>query len=102
MMTKDFFENNVIVAVEVEYDMGGRCWHTMKGSEVREYCDRVEQAGDSISDIDYCTKQNNAWCRKVLNAAYKNFYDNRDWCRKWGLKSLDDVIDFIIDNKLVA
>ena len=101
-MTRDFFENNVIVAVEVEYDMGGRCWHTMKGAEVKAYCDGVKKRGDFISDVDYCAKQNNAWCRRVLNAAHKNWHDNRDWCKRWKLNSLDAVIDFIIDNNLVA
>ncbi len=99
---KKYFNENVIMAVEVEYEMGGRNWSTMKGSEVKDFCNRTYEFGDYISDIDFCTKQDDEWVKKVLNHAMLNWTKNYDWCKKHNLSSLDALIDYIIDNKLVA
>ena len=103
MKNREYFEANVVMAVEIEYEYGGRNWNSMKGSEVKAYCDEQESFGNFISDIDYCTKQDDEWCRKVLNTAYYNWEHNRTW---WNdtlkLTSLWELTNYIIDNGLVA
>ncbi len=98
MKNKEYFNDNVVMAIEVEYADGGRCWHAKDGWMVDRYCERVLQCGDFISDIDYSRDQRDEWCRKVLNLAYYNLRENRDWCNKMKFKSVDEVIDWIIDN----
>ena len=99
---REYFDNNVIMGVEVEYADGGRCWENMKGSEVKVYCEKVRQRGNYISDIDYVCKQTDAWVRKVLNTAEYNWSNNWDWVQKKGFTSLYALVDYIIDNQLVA
>lgn len=93
-MTKEFFEANVIMAVEVEYEDGGRIWKTMSGSEVRSFCENIKNCG--ISDIDYCTDQRDPEVQKVIDAATKIWSDKgpRDH-----FKSFDAVIDFLLNNE---
>lgn len=96
-MTKQYFNDNVVWAVEVDY--GRRYWETVKGEkELNEYCERHE---DDLSDVDFAIKQEDEWVRDVLNTAEYNFRNNLNWCKKQGLTSFQDVIDFIIDNGLV-
>lgn len=87
-MTREFFDNNVIIAVEVEYKDGGRYWTQMHDSEVKEFCDRVREAGDFISDIDYCTKQESTEVREFLDSCYEEWFkgDHK-------FKSLDELIN---------
>lgn len=99
MKNKEYFNDNVVMAIEVEYEDGGKEWHTKDGWMVDRFCERVLQCGDFISDIDYSTTQRDDWCRKVLNLADYNWRNNQDWCRKMEFKSLDDLIDWIIDNR---
>lgn len=100
---KKYFNENVIMAVEIEHDAYGRHWSQMKGSEVNAYCKMYEDDEMcGISDIDYACKQTDEWCKKVLNHAMLNWTKNYDWCKKHNLSSLDALIDYIIDNKLVA
>ena len=103
-MTKDkkYFNENVMMAVEVEYEMGGRNWTTMKRTEVKNFCNHTYELGDYISDIDFACKQEDSWVKKVLNHAMLNWTKNQNWCKKHSLSSLDALIDYIIDNKLVA
>ena len=99
LKNREYFDANVNMSVELEYEMGGRNWFTMKGSEVKEFCDRHS---DEISDIDFACKQDNAWVKKVLNTAYYNWSKNMPWVRKQNITSLWALVDFIIDNNLVA
>lgn len=93
-MTKEYFEQNVIMAVEVEYEGGGRCWHTMKGSEVKEYLDKLEQDEYRfLSDIDYCSKQNDPEIGKIIDAAIEIWRDKEKSAK---FKNLDDVIDSLL------
>lgn len=102
MKDSKYFEEHVNMAVEIEYEYGGRNWYTMKGSEVKSFCDSYEDSEDGVSDIDYATKQDDEWVRKVLNAAYYNWMHNLDWCKSKGIHSLWTLVDYIIDNRLVA
>lgn len=99
LKNREYFDANVNMSVELEYEMGGRNWYTMKGSEVKEFCDRN---ADSISDIDFACKQDNEWVKKVLNTAYYNWMHNKQWWQSKKLTSLWAVVDYIIDNNLVA
>lgn len=96
-MNKEYFNNNVMMAIEVETECGGRYWDTMLGSEVDAFCKRHE---NEISDIDYCCNQPDAFCRKVLNLAELNFFKNRAYCEKHNITSFFKMIDFILDNGL--
>lgn len=93
-MTKEYFEQNVIMAIEIEYEDGGRHWNTMKGSEVEEYLDRLEHdEGRYLSDIDYCSKQNDPEIGKIIDAAIEILRDKEKSAK---FKNLDDVIDSLL------
>ena len=97
-MDKKYFDENVIMAVEVEYEGGGRCWHTMKGSEVKRYLDRLEHDEERyLSDIDYCSKQDDPEIGKIIDAAIK-IWTNREKVDT-GFKSLDEVINSLLTEK---
>ena len=101
-MTKEYFEEHVNFAVEVEYETGGRNWQVVKGvKELHKVCEFIK---DILSDIDYCTDQDDPFCRKVLNLAWLNWHSNYEWCKQHieGCHCLDDVINFILDNNLAA
>ncbi len=92
-MTKEYFYNNVIMAVEIEYDGGGRNWNTMKGSEVQTYLDNLSE-DEGFSDLDYCTKQENPEIREILDKAYEMF----DAARGTGkYKNIGEAIDEVIE-----
>lgn len=93
-MTKEYFEQNVIMAIEIEYEDGGRHWNTIKGSEVEEYLDRLEHDEDRyLSDIDYCSKQNDPEIGKIIDAAIEIWSDKEKSAK---FKNLDDVIDSLL------
>lgn len=101
MKDMKYFSDNAMYAIEVE-DAGGcgRYWDTVKGSdELARYIRRVEAGGNLISDVDYAAKQEDEWCRKVLNLTDYNWDKNKDWCRKMGFKSFGDLIIWIVENK---
>lgn len=93
-MNKQYFEQNVMMAIEVEYVDGGRCWHTKKGSEVRAYLDRLDQDENRyLSDIDYCSKQDDPEIGKIIDTAISIWTDRE---KSAGFKSLDEVIDSLL------
>lgn len=71
-MTKEYFENNVVFAVEFDY--GHREWETATG--VKELKKVIEAGNDNLSDIDYCCKQDDEKVRKFLNFVDYNFRKN--------------------------
>lgn len=100
---KKYFNENVIMAVELEWEDGYRQWITCTGSNMKDTINDATKYGDKyLSDIDFCTKQDDEWVKKVLNHAMLNWTKNYDWCKKHNLSSLDALVDYIIDNKLVA
>lgn len=97
MSNKQYFEENVVWAVEADY--GYRYWDTVKGKkELDAWCERHE---DALSDLDYACKQDDPFVRKVLNAADYNFRNNLEWCKSKGLTWFGSVVDYILDNNLV-
>ena len=103
MKDKNYFRANVMMAVELEWEDGYRHWIDCKGSELKDTINNAIKYGDKyLSDIDFCTKQDDEWVKKVLNHAMLNWTKNLDWCKARGLTNLDDLIDYIIDNRLVA
>lgn len=102
MKDNKYFQANVNMAVEIEYACGGRMWYTVKGSEVKSFCESYKDSGDYVSDIDYSCNQDDEWVRKVLNTADYNWMHNLDWCKSKKLTSMYSVVDYIIANKLVA
>lgn len=94
MFNKDYFDANVMYSVE--FDNGYRYRNIIKGSEL----DKALKDRDDISDIEFAGKQPDAWCRKVCNLAYYNWFNNRSWWNNKGLHSLYEVVDYIIDNNL--
>lgn len=101
-MDKNYFEANVVFAVEVEFEIGGRNWRTVVGQKaLDEYLNRLNEFDDMwLSDIDYASKQPDKKVRKVLNTAWYNFRNNSEWCKKHGLTSLWSVVDYIIEENL--
>ena len=92
-MNKKYFEQNVIMAVEVEYEDGGRCWHTMKGSEVQAYLDSLDQMdGVYLSDVDYAGKQEVPEIRAILDKAWEVFMNDVK-----GFGSYDKAIDSLLE-----
>ena len=88
-MTKEFFDANVIMAVEIEYDCGGRHWTEMKGSEVQDFINNLGES-EGLSDIDYCTKQENPEIKEILDQGYKMFDEARGTGK---YKNIDEAID---------
>ena len=99
-MTREYFENHVDMIVELDGDYG-KHRTCMKASEVNKYLDNLSE-GEYFSDCDYRCKQSDSWVRKVLNTANYNWTNNRDWLMKKNFTSFDDVVNYIIDNNLVA
>lgn len=95
-MKKKEFNNLVVMAVEVEYEDGGRVWRTMSGDEVKAFCDKVRKSSDKfISDIDYCAEQCDD-VQKVLDEAYKMFRENS------AFKSLEAAINYLLEDDAPA
>lgn len=88
-MNKKYFEENVIMAIELETDYG-RHWVTKVGSEVSEYLDSHK---DELSDIDYCTTQDDPEIQKVLDAANEIWRDKE---KSEGFSNFDKVIDSLL------
>ena len=90
-MTREYFENEVDIAVEIEYEDGDRDWYTMKGPEVKEFCDKRVAGGDYISDIDYCANQSDPAVGELLAEALKAFRAPQS-----PYKSYDEAIDTLL------
>ena len=101
MTAREYFDANVNYAVEIEYCDGSREWLTYHGEDaLREALGFFTACNDcAISDVDYGS-QEDKFCDRVINLAILNWTKNRDWWQKNKLKSLDDVIVFILDNEL--
>jgi len=91
-MTREFFDNNAIMVVEVEYEDGGRFRNIMKGSEVKAYIDNLS-SDEYVSDIDYCARQDNREIAEILDKAWKLLSD-----KSYNFKSLEDAINSLMDN----
>lgn len=97
----EYFDKHVDMAVEVEYESGGRHWYHMKGAEVKKFLDNLDE-DEYFSDCDFVVRQSDAWVRSVLNHAEVNFFQNHAWCKRHGIDgSLNKVLNFIIDENLV-
>lgn len=89
-MTKAYYYEHVTYAVEIEYEYGGRSWHTVVGEkELNRFCKLHD---DELSDIDLSTKQQDEKVRDFLNRAYYNTYHNPTFKGK----SFMDVIDAML------
>lgn len=94
-MTKEYFKANVIMAVEIEYDGGGRRWREIKCSNLRAYLDKIAKSEDKcISDIDYCTEQEDAGVKEIIDKATEIWMDSE---KRKGFKSYDEVIDSLLE-----
>ena len=68
MMTRDYYNDNVDMAVEFEYEDGYRYWKTFKGLEMHDGINaEIEDGKVYLSDIDLCTKQSDDKVRAFLN-----------------------------------
>ena len=94
IMTRQEFDNKVVMAVEIEYACGGRDWTTMKSSEVKDFIDRHEAHGDYLSDIDYAGNQVPE-VREVLDKAWKLFMEDTS---KYG--SYDKAIESLLTEEV--
>lgn len=97
-MNKKYFEENVIMAIEVEYENGGRCWHEVKGSEVKAFLEALDKDEDRFfSDMDYCTRQEDPQIGEVLKKAYELLDSARGTGR---FNNIDEAIDtFLTEDK---
>ena len=104
MTAREYFDANVVIAVEVEFaDDHSRHWYYQNGIDSAEVLiESVTEAGDYLSDFDYASKerQTDKFVKRVLALADLNFWKNPDWVTRNNLKSYDDVIYFILDNEL--
>lgn len=95
-MNKKYFEENVIMAVEVEYEDGGRCWREVKGSNMGAFLDALDKDEERfLSDIDYCTKQADPAIAEVLEKAYKAFDESRGTGK---FKNIREAIDMFLED----
>ena len=100
---REYFYNNVILAVEVEFAEGGREWFEVKGAdEEQKLMESIVEAGDYISDSDFATDSHQVdnFVKRVIKLASLNWWENREWWQRNNLKSYWEVIDFILDNEL--
>ena len=93
-MTKEFFDANVIMAVEVDGFMG-KHWTEMKASKIQSYIDNLGE-DEGLSDIDYCTKQEDPEIQQILDKANEIWMD-ADQRKKF--KNFDEVIDSLLAPK---
>ena len=103
MTAREYFDANVIIAIEVEYAEGGRDWSYIKGIyDAEQEIELIQEYGDYLSDFDYASiaRQTDKFVQRVLKLANKNFWENPDWVLRNNLKSYDDVVYFILDNEL--
>lgn len=91
-MNRQYFAENVIMAVEIESDSYGRHWTTMKNGEIDGYLERLAE-DEGLSDIDYCTKQEDPEIAKVLEEAYMVFEEARGTGK---FQSISEAIDMVI------
>lgn len=91
-MNRQYFAENVIMAVEIESDSYGRHWTTMKNSEVDRYLENLSE-DEGLSDIDYCTRQEDPEIGKVLEKAYKIFDESRGTGK---FNSISEAIDMVL------
>lgn len=76
-MTKDYYNDNVDMAVEFEEESGYRYWKTFKGLELKDGIAAEKEYGDIyLSDIDLCTKQSDDKVRAFLNFVDYNWQNN--------------------------
>ena len=92
-MTKEFFDAKVTMAVEIEYDFGGREWRTMRGEDVQAFINKLEE-DESLSDIDYCTQQENPEIQKILDQANEIWMDSD---KRKNFKNFDEAIDSLLE-----
>lgn len=91
-MNRQYFAENVIMAVEIESDSYGRHWTTMKNGEINGYLERLAE-DEGLSDIDYCTKQEDPEIAKVLEEAYRIFEEARGTGK---FQSISEAIDMVL------
>ena len=91
-MNRQYFAENVIMAVEIESDSYGRHWTCMKNSEIDGYLSRLSE-DEGLSDIDYCMEQEDPEIGKVLEKAYKIFEDARGTGK---FNSISEAIDMVL------
>lgn len=91
-MTKKEFDAEVIMAVEIEYEDGGRNWYTMHSAEVKPFIDARVATGDYLSDIDYSSQQEPE-VREILDKAWEIFMQDS---KKFG--SFDKAIDSLLED----
>lgn len=96
-MDRKVFNNEVVYAVELEYEMGGRSWKDVKGKDLNKF---LELHKGELSDLDFNCHQDNEEVKRVLNLAHINWYKNHEWVAKRDIHSFDDLVDYILNNKL--
>jgi len=74
-MTREYFENNVIMMVELE-DEFGKHRATMTNDKVDEYIRDNTDEDCWFSDLDICCKQTDDKVRRFLNFVDYNTYHN--------------------------
>lgn len=103
MTAREYFDEHVVIAIEVEFVEGGRQWSYYDGIyKAEEAIELIQEYGDYLSDYDYASKNNqkDKFCKRILELADLNFWKNPDWVHRNKLESYDDVIYFILDNGL--
>ena len=89
-MTKDYYDAHVTIAIEIEFDDGGRFWKTVVGKDAyHKVCERY--CGE-ISDVDLCAKQEDEKVRDFLNTVEYNKRHNPRFARSTFYEVLDAML----------
>lgn len=96
-MKKSEFLKKVDMAVEIEYEIGGRQWYTLKGNQVKCFTNNLSD-DEYVSDIDYSYQQEFEEVREILDKAENIWFHNREWWMSRNMKSLQEVIDALLED----
>lgn len=95
IMTTEYFNANVNVAMEFETEEGYRFWETYKGyEEADEGYQYHKKLGYYFSDEDFCTYQDDENIRYFLNLVEYNCHNNPIYKNK----GLSAVLEIALDN----
>lgn len=79
IMTREYYNNNVDMAIEVEDEYGHRMWVDCKGSALDSTWEKYKKRGYSFSDEDLCCTQSDEKVRHFLNVVDYNSNHNPNY-----------------------
>jgi len=96
IMSREYYQENIDMVVEMEDEEGYRDREVMKESAVTAYVNKRRRNGDYLCDIDFCCKQTDEAVKHFLNVVFYNWEHNTILADKVG--SVWNMIDLALDN----